>query len=111
MHKLTEFGKSLQNINLDNFIIITTKDKKSVQILLDYYSIKINKIFDKNDYIKYTSKGEIIKNFLDTSKYNTARLIDDSNEHLKSVDDDRIECFFANWGYESKSNFKIYKYK
>lgn len=111
MHNLTNFAKSLQNKSLDNYFIITTKDKISVEILLKHYSINIETIFDKNNYIKHGSKGAIIKDFLDNSDYNKAYFIDDSSEHLKSVNDNRVKCFFANWGYEKKSDFKIYNYK
>jgi phosphoglycolate phosphatase-like HAD superfamily hydrolase len=110
LHELTEFGKSIQQLeDSTHHYIITTKDKDSVKLLCDYFSICINNIFSKDDYNSIGSKGEIISNFLDRSEYESVVFIDDSVKHLDSVDDSRVKLFFANWAYDVKKNkYKVY---
>ena len=110
LHELTEFGKTIQQLeDSTHHYIITTKDKDSVKLLCDYFSICINNIFSKDDYNSIGSKGEIISNFLDRSEYESVVFIDDSVKHLDSVDDSRVKLFFANWAYDVKKNkYKVY---
>ncbi len=112
MHKLTKFGKTIQQIeDYTDYFIITTKDIDSVRLLCDHFSIKIKNIFSKDDYNSFGSKGKIISNFIDNSKYQSAIFIDDSVKHLDSVKDDRVKLFFADWGYDIKDNkYKIYDF-
>lgn len=112
MHELTKFGESIKQVeDYTHYYIITTKDKDSVKLLCDYFSISINNVFSKDDYNFFGSKGEIISNFLDRSEYESVVFIDDSVKHLDSVDDNRVKLFFANWGYDNKKNkYKIYDY-
>ena len=112
MHKLTNFGKVLQQIeDFKDYYIITTKDKDSVKLLCDHFSININNVFSKDDYNSFGSKGKIISNFIDNSKYESAIFVDDSVKHLDSVNDARVKLFFANWGYDINNNkYKIYDY-
>ena len=112
MHELTEFGKFIQQVeDYTNYYIITTKDKDSVKLLSDYFSISINNIFSKDDYNSYGSKGKIISDFINNSEYDSVIFIDDSVKHLDSVDDNRVKLFFADWGYDIKKNkYKIYDY-
>ena len=112
MHELTEFGKFIQQVeDYTNYYIITTKDKDSVKLLSDYFSISINNIFSKDDYNSYGSKGKIISDFINNSEYDSVVFIDDSVKHLDSVDDTRVKLFFADWGYDIKKNkYKIYDY-
>lgn len=110
LHKLTNFGRKIQNKYLRNYFVITTKDKKSVELLLSFYRIRIKNILCVEDYDKFGSKGKLITNVLDTSGYENAVFIDDSSVHLDSVRDGRIKCYFADWGYGKNSNYRIYKY-
>ena len=57
LHRLTTYGKSLQNRDLSSYYIVTTKDKRSVNILLDYFNIKVDKIYDRDDFKNKGSKG------------------------------------------------------
>ena len=111
MHNLTEFGKTLQNKTLNDYFIITTKDKESVKLLLKFYKINIKNIFGKDEYNVMQSKGKIIANFLDNSDYDSAIFLDDAVDHLRSVQDDRVEVYFADWAYDKNPNeFQVYKF-
>ena len=112
MHELTKFGESIKQVeNYKHYYIITTKDKDSVKKLCDYFSIGINNIFSKDDFNSFGSKGKIISHFINNSIYESVIFIDDSVKHLDSVDDKRVKLFFANWGYDTKSNkYKTYDY-
>ena len=111
MHNLTNFGKTLQSRELNDHFVITTKDKKSVQLLCNHFDIKLKIIFDKDDYRMNGSKGNIIRLFLNKSLYDKAIFVDDSIEHLQSINDPRVDVYFANWAYDKNSNgFKVYKY-
>jgi hypothetical protein len=109
--KNRSFYKIQQLEDYRNHYIITTKDKDSVKLLCDYFSISIRNIFSKDDYNCFGSKGKIISDFIDNSKYESVIFIDDSVKHLDSVDDKRVKLFFANWGYDVKKNkYKVYDY-
>ena len=110
LHRVTRFGMSLLDKKLPNYFIITTKNRESVKLLLDYYKIRITGIFDIKDYKKFGSKGKMISNFLDNSEYDQAVFIDDSVENLSSVGDERIKCFFADWGYGTNTIYEKFKF-
>lgn len=110
LHHITDFGKTLQNKKLPDYFIVTTKNKESVRLLLNYFNIKIENIFDIEYYRQLGSKGKIISNFLDNSKYNEAVFIDDSVENLYSANDKRIKCYFADWGYGANTTYENYKF-
>lgn len=88
----------------DKFILVTTKDKATVQKLLLMEGIKFNdkSIYDKKDFEKYTNKADIIKMIIDDKKIRNAIFIDDNKKHL---DDCRyinnLMLFEADWGYVS----------
>ena len=110
LHQITNFGKTLQNKNLENYFIVTTKNKESVRLLLNFFIIKIENIFDIKNYRLQGSKGKVISSFLDNSKYNQAIFIDDAVENLNSVNDKRIKCYFADWGYGDNTTYENYKF-
>ena len=81
--------------------------------MLRHFGIRLKNIFDKNDYNKMGSKGDIITNILNRTKYREAIFIDDSIDHLKSVNDSRVKCYLADWGYtinDTNGIFSKYKY-
>tara|TARA_B100000579_G_scaffold433684_1_gene452950 strand:+ start:34 stop:720 length:687 start_codon:yes stop_codon:yes gene_type:complete len=111
MHYITEFGKTLQNKVLSDYYIITTKDKDSVKLLSKLYNINIKNIFGKEEYNLTQSKGKIITNFLNSSDYDSAIFVDDAVDHLRSVNDDRIKVYYADWAYDNNSNeFEVYEF-
>ena len=44
---------------------------------------------------------------LDKFEIKEAVFLDDAIEHLETVNDPRVICLFADWGYGENSNFKI----
>jgi phosphoglycolate phosphatase-like HAD superfamily hydrolase len=89
----------------DKFIIVTTKDKETIQKLLKINGINFNKesIYDKNDFEKYNNKANIITVLIDTYNIDNAIFIDDSIEHLEKCKHIKtLELYQANWGYISK---------
>tara|TARA_Y100000294_G_scaffold130888_1_gene123172 strand:- start:390 stop:1076 length:687 start_codon:yes stop_codon:yes gene_type:complete len=109
INPLTPFGQTIKEKHLPNTFFITTKDKVSVEHISKHYSIKVDGIFDKEIYSSLGSKGKIITNFLnDHNDYDSAVFVDDAVEHLDSVDDSRIKCYFANWGYGKNRDYPEY---
>lgn len=104
LHSLTDFGKSIVGKDLANHCIVTTKDKKSVEILSRAYDLRISDIYSKEDFDRTNSKGEILIGILEHSDYEAVVFVDDSVEHLDSVGDERVKCYFANWGYDARPN-------
>ena len=112
LHQLTDFGKSLVGSELTDHCIVTTKDKKSVEMLSHAYDLRIADVYSKEDFDRTNSKGEILTGILDHSDYLAAVFVDDSIEHLDSVQDQRVKCYFANWGYDPRPNgYPIFNYE
>ena len=110
LHQITDFGKTLQNKKLPHYFIVTTKKKESVRLLLNHHNIGIENIFDIENYRQFGSKGNVISHFLDNSNYDQALFIDDATENLESVNDKRIRCYFADWGYGKNATYENYKF-
>jgi hypothetical protein len=110
MNPLTPFGQTLKEKDLPNTFLITTKDKVSVEYISRYYNIKVCEVFEKETYSRLGNKGKIITNFLNEQKdYDSAIFVDDAVEHLDSIKDSRVQCYFADWGYGKNSNYPVYK--
>ncbi|MDA9729471.1 hypothetical protein N9V06_00630 [SAR86 cluster bacterium] len=110
LNPLTDFGKTLVNKKLENHFIITAKNYDASKIILDFYKIKVSKIFAKDDIEEYGNKGTLISSILDKYGKNKAIFIDDHTDNLDFVCDSRVNCYFANWGYGTNSSYPIYKY-
>jgi phosphoglycolate phosphatase-like HAD superfamily hydrolase len=109
MNPLTPFGQTLKEKHLPNTFFITTKDAVSVKHISRHYNIKVGDVFDKEVYSLTGSKGRIITNFLnEQNDYDSAIFIDDAIEHLDTVDDSRIKCYFAGWGYGNNRDYPEY---
>ena len=109
MNPLTPFGQTLKDKKLPDTYFITTKDAVSVNHISKHYNIETGDIFDKEAYSLFGSKGKIITNFLSKQNiYNSAIFVDDAVEHLDTVDDSRIKCYFANWGYGNNRDYPEY---
>lgn len=107
LNPLTEYGKSLIGRDLEHYFIITTKDRLALDLLLSAYDINIKAKFSKADYEYYGSKGNIINNILDTApEYDSAIFVDDATEHLDSVDNKLVTCYFAHWGYGNNTHYE-----
>lgn len=93
----------------EKFIIITTKDKKTVLKLLKMHNIDfaVTRIFDKEDFDQVGNKGEIIQNIMDTQKITHAVFVDDSAKHLEQCKNiENLELCQASWGYISPKDTK-----
>ena len=111
LNPLTEYGKSLQNRSLPNYHIVTTKNKCAVEQLLEHYRIGIPSIYDVEVYRNFKSKGAIIEMIMDEFGYQTAIFLDDSTDHLDTIQDSRIKCYFADWGYGENTTYPVYPKK
>lgn len=107
LNPLTSFGVHLKNHQLINFIIITTKNSESAKKILDYYKIIPKRIYGSNDVKNYGSKGKLLNAILNESTDSNMIFIDDSLDHLDSVNNKKIQCFFADWGYGKQLNDKF----
>ena len=109
-NQLTDYGKSLIGENLNSTYILTTKNRESVKLILEYYDISVAGIFDKKDYEVTGNKGKLISNFLDENEhYTRAVFVDDAVEHLDSVKDSRVDCYFADWGYGENTHYEVFE--
>ena len=111
INPLTKFGKTLVGNQNPNVNIITTKNRDATESLLDYYNIPVSAIYANDEIKKIGSKGKVIKLILDKKKENSAIFVDDATEHLETVSDSRIQCFFADWGYGENTKFPIYNWR
>lgn len=103
-----EFFWSYEN----EFFIVTTKDKDSVEILSEHFGFrkKIKDIFSKEISI---DKRRLFKKLF--SKYdqylvkNKLAFVDDNEFHLAQVQDFPLELYFAAWGYSGKQYIHSFK--
>jgi phosphoglycolate phosphatase-like HAD superfamily hydrolase len=108
MNPLTDYGKFLQGKNLNKYYIVTTKNKKSVELLLAHYEIGIEKIYDK-EYCKIPGgKGAVISQIMGKNSMDSSFFVDDVVGHLETVKDKRVKCFFASWGYGINKGYPVF---
>ena len=111
MNPLTSFGKTLKDKqNLKTFII-TTKDYRATKLILEHYNISVDKIYSNEDIKNADTKGHLIADLMDIFDEQEGLFIDDSVEHLNTVKDQRIKCYFADWGYGKNTDYPIYSFK
>jgi phosphoglycolate phosphatase-like HAD superfamily hydrolase len=110
LNPLTEFGKTLVSQTNDNIYIVTTKNKQATEAILGYYRIPVTAIYASEDIKKAGSKGALISKVLDEKTKDEAVFVDDSVAHLHSVNDNRVRCYFAGWGYGENTNYENYKF-
>ena len=111
LNPLTRFGEFLQNKCINDFYIVTTKDTKSVELLLNHYKIECKGILGKDSFDKYGSKGKVIHSILSNNYFEEVIFVDDSSVHLDSVNSiGGIKCYFADWGYEKSSPYPVFNY-
>ena len=98
-HTLTAFGKSLTDRPLRDHYIVTTKDRRSTEDLLEHFRIAPAGVYALDDFNAKGSKGVLLWEIMDQLGYAQAWFIDDSISHLETVEDDRVRCLLASWGY------------
>ena len=99
LNPITDFGNYLIPRNNEDIYIVTTKNRFATEALLKHYKISVREIFANDEIKTFGTKGKLISNILDRESIDQAYFIDDSISHLETVDDNRIKCFFADWGY------------
>ena len=88
---------------------MTTKNRIATEALLSHYSISVESIYANDEIKTFGSKGKLISHLIDKEKANEAYFIDDSVFHLETVNDNRIKCFFADWGYGKNRDSKPFE--
>ncbi len=109
--KITNFCKFLIK-NKKKIIIVSTKDLYSINKIIKFYKIGVINIFSSRDFDKLKTKGKIINKIIKIYKNEKDFIfIDDSDHHLKTVNNKKVNVYFANWGYQKKSNFTNFNIK
>mgnify|MGYP003975284859 CR=1 FL=1 len=110
INPITPFGETLIGSN-DDVIIVTTKNKEATVALLEHYQIKVADIYANEEIKFHGNKGALISYVMNKSNIEEAMFLDDAVGHLDTVKDDRVTCFFADWGYgHDDGNYPIYEY-
>ena len=110
LNPLTPFGETLINSNNADVYIVTTKNKAATIALLDYYKIKVSGVYANDEIKSFGSKGKLISALIQEKNYRQAIFLDDAVEHLDTVKDDKVKCFFADWGYGKNTTYEVYEY-
>jgi len=109
MNPLTAFGKKMIGKEHPNTYIVTTKNMEATEVLLDYYNINVAGIYASDDIKRVGSKGSLITQLLNDKNEDRCVFVDDAVEHLDTVEDNRIKCYFADWGYgKNTANYPKY---
>ncbi len=112
MNPLTQFGKKLVSKDKSNLFIVTTKNFEATKALLDYYEIDVEEIHSNKEIKAARTKGNLISNIILEKNIDNAIFIDDACEHLDSVQNPRVQCFFADWGYgKNNNNHRVFDIK
>jgi phosphoglycolate phosphatase-like HAD superfamily hydrolase len=110
MNPLTEFGKTLEGKANENVYIVTTKNREATEAILNHYQIPVAGIYANEEIKSAGNKGVLIRSVLDSKAESEAIFVDDAVEHLDTVNDQRIKCYFASWGYGDNSTYKEYQF-
>ena len=108
LNSITSFAKRLKKYKSLNIIIITTKNFEASLYICKYFDFNFKKIIS-NENLKERTKGDLIKEYLDTYEIDKAIFIDDSNKHLITCKDKRVIKLFADWGYNKSSIYKKFQ--
>ncbi len=109
LHKLTEYGEYLQNRPLENYFLITTKDRPSTNSLVSHFGLAFDDIYCNEEINEKGSKAAIIDSILENSKqFTSAVFVDDSVDHLELINNKLVNCYFADWGYGDRKSFEIF---
>lgn len=111
LNPLAEYGESLKGRPLPVYHIVTTKNLNAVEMLLSHYDIRISSIYDVESYREFGSKGKLLQALMDEMRYQKAIFVDDSTNHLDTVKDPRVKCYFADWGYGENTNYPVFNKK
>ncbi len=105
LNPLTDFGNYIKLNTPKNLIIITTKDRNSAVKILNHFNISYQMLYSNEDIKAYGSKGKILDEYLKKTNMKKIYFIDDHTNHLDSVENKNIKCFFAAWGYGTNNGY------
>ena len=108
MNPLTDFGKTLVGKDNLNIYIVTTKNKEAAEAILNHYDISVSGIYANSEIKSEGSKGKLISRVMNSSNEEQALFVDDAVEHLDTVDDKRVKCCFADWGYGKNNGYQVF---
>ena len=111
MNPLTEFGKTLVGKKNPKKYIITTKNREATEVILNHYNISVSGVYTNNEIKSAGSKGKLISKIMNNKNEKQAIFVDDAVEHLDTVDDERVKCYFANWGYGKNNRHQVFHQK
>lgn len=89
---------------INEFYIVSTKNKDIIVKLLETYRIDIpaENIFGNDDYKKFGNKSRLISEIIKIENAKNAIFIDDIKEHLnKCKEIDNMKLYQADWGYKN----------
>jgi hypothetical protein len=109
MNPLTEFGKLLVGRENNDIYIVTTKNKSAVESILKHYNISVAGIYANDEIKSAGNKGSLINGIMDLQNEKKSMFLDDAVEHLMTVSDDRVRCYFADWGYGINQSYQVLK--
>tara|TARA_B100001245_G_C22598782_1_gene296704 strand:- start:72 stop:590 length:519 start_codon:yes stop_codon:yes gene_type:complete len=108
---LTKFGEYIKKEKPENVIIVTNKNVDSAKGIVDYYKISTKNIYGDDEVKDAGSKGRLLSDILNNSSLSKMIFIDDSIEHLDTVKNEKIKCYFADWGYGKDIDAKYETFK
>jgi len=98
--------KLVSLISRYNIIIVTTKDRSSVEMILKYNNIEHRKIeiFGRE---LLTEKNQILCDFINDRNINYMPFLEDRVETLLDINVTKIGRFLADWGYHNQNQKRI----
>ena len=89
----------------ENVVIVTTKDRGTVEALLELHGVKRKvEIFDAKDYERLGCKSKIIHEIMTDRGVESAAFVDDSAKHIAKCEwVPNLELLHAKWGYVAPS--------
>ncbi|MBR1617659.1 hypothetical protein IJ670_05850 [bacterium] len=83
-----------------NLVVVSKKNKKSIQERFETYDFKLdeNNIFAREILDQYPSKGAFLNEYMQKNDIEQAIFVDDNINNLKTVDNPKIKTILALWG-------------
>ena len=107
MNPLTEFGQLLVGRENNDIYIVTTKNRHAVESILEYYNISVAGIYASDEIKSAGNKGSLISGVMDLKNEKKSMFLVDAVEHLMTVSDKRVRCYFDDWGYGVNYSYQV----
>jgi len=111
----TKLNKPYQKVinaikGYSNIYLVTNKDKRTVELLLKHAGVRIKGILDKDISINKSEKFKMLIKNLNIIPQNIY-YIDDNIYHILQVSKIGVNCYLADWGYNSRKDIASAKKK